>query len=286
METRANFVLLGAVAIAGAALLMIFAAWLVGSEWRGGYNAYDVVFQGPIRGLSEGGEVRFNGIKVGEVRDLRLDEEDASRVIARIQVSAATPVRADSVARLEAVGLTGVTLIQLSSGTSTKALLRPRLGSPLPRIVAVPGTVESLLSEENAGRINELLGNLETISAELAKEDSVVSQSAVAARDLAAAARAITELSLQARQDLAGVSSRTAAMLDSTKLAVDRANVAMAQLESAAETASSETLPEITDAARELRRLSRTLESLSADIESDPVGFVNRSRRPTVEVPP
>ena len=54
METRANFVLLGAVAIIGAALVMIFAAWMIGSDWRGGFNTYDVVFEGPVRGLRGG----------------------------------------------------------------------------------------------------------------------------------------------------------------------------------------------------------------------------------------
>ena len=75
----------------------------------------------PYAACAAGGEVRFNGIKVGEVKTLRFDPQDATRVIARIQVSATTPVRTDSRARLEAVGLTGVTLIQLDAGTPSQA---------------------------------------------------------------------------------------------------------------------------------------------------------------------
>jgi phospholipid/cholesterol/gamma-HCH transport system substrate-binding protein len=229
--------------------------------------------------------VRFNGIKVGEVRDLRIDETDASRVIARVQVSAATPVRTDSVARLEAVGLTGVTLIQLSAGGVDKPLLRPRLGVPPPRIGSVPGTIEGLLSEENARRITGTLANLERISEQLSKDDSVIAESAEAARQLAAAARSVAALSEEARRDLSGLSSRTEEMLVATQGAVRRADAAMAQLEAAAGTASSETLPEITEAARELRRLSRTLEQASSEFERNPASFISRPAQQTIEVP-
>ncbi|MBC7769231.1 MAG: MCE family protein, partial [Phycisphaerales bacterium] len=116
METKANYVFIGAATIAGAVLIMLFAMWITGGELRRGYNEYDVVFDDPVRGLTEGGEVRFNGIKVGEVDALRIDPDNTNRVIARIRVSTDVPVKTDSTAQLEPIGLTGVTLIQLSPG--------------------------------------------------------------------------------------------------------------------------------------------------------------------------
>src|SRR5262245_55935247 len=113
METRANYVLIGASTVISAVLLMLFAMWMANSEVSRGFNEYDVVFSDPVRGLSEGGEVRFNGIKVGEVKSLRIDPDNSNRVIARVRVSADVPVRRDSDATLEPIGLTGVTLIQL-----------------------------------------------------------------------------------------------------------------------------------------------------------------------------
>lgn len=286
METRANFVLLGVAAIVGAAFLMIFSAWLVGSDWRSGYHVYDVVFQGPVRGLSEGGEVRFNGIKVGEVKDLRIDEENASRVIARVQISATTPVRADTTAQLEAIGLTGVNLIQLSAGTPDQPELRPRLGAPPPRIFAVPGTIEGLLTQENAERLASTLRNLERISADLARDDSVVSESAAAARQLTEAARSVTALSEETRGSLRGLTQSAEAILAETQAAVNNADQTIDQLESAAATASNETLPEMTEAAGDLRRLSRALERLAGEIEQNPSSFIAGRQRPTVQVAP
>ena len=57
-------------------------------------------------------------IKVGEVMDLRIDLDNCNRVIARIRVASEVPVKTDTEARLEPIGLTGVTLIQLSPGSA------------------------------------------------------------------------------------------------------------------------------------------------------------------------
>jgi phospholipid/cholesterol/gamma-HCH transport system substrate-binding protein len=286
METRANFVLLGAVAIIGAALLMIFAAWLIGTDWREGASRYDVVFQGPVRGLANGAEVRFNGIKVGEVKTLRLDPENATRVIARIQISATTPVRTDTRARLEAVGLTGVTLIQLDAGTQSQPLLKEALGRPPPRIYAVAGTIEDLLSDRNVRRIIETLENLETITGRLAREDSVVSESAVAARELSAAARAFAQFSEETRASVRRLTPSAEQTLLNAQGATAKADRAIAELERAAGEASGETLPEMTEAAQDLRRLSQALERLAGEIEESPTSFISgRRSHPTIQVP-
>jgi phospholipid/cholesterol/gamma-HCH transport system substrate-binding protein len=286
METRANFVLLGAVTIIGAALVMIFVAWLIGSDWRGGFNHYDVVFQGPVRGLAAGGEVRFNGIKVGEVKTLNIDPEDPTRVIARIRVNAKTPVREDSRARLEAMGLTGVTLIQLDAGSPDKPLLRPRLGQPPPRIYAVPGMIEGLLSEENLERIIATLRNLEKITADLARPDSVVGESARTARDLAAAARSVAKLSEETRGSVRGLTTRADQTLADAQRAVAHADLAVVEFQRAASEASDETLPEVTEAARDLRRLSRAMERLAGEIEENPSSLISgRGPQPTIQVP-
>ncbi len=279
METRANFFLLGAVAIGGAAFIMLFAAWLVGSDWRSGYHVYDIVFQGPVRGLSEGGEVRFNGIKVGEVQTLRVDEEDASKVVARVRVSATTPLRTDSRAQLEAIGLTGVTLIQLSAGTEAGEPLRPRMGQAPPRINAVVGTIEGLLTDENAQRVTETLANLREISAALAEDDSVVREAAVAARDLAEAARAIASLSRTAEAELSGLSRGA----NST---FSEAESAFAQIDSAADVAANESLPQFSRAASELNRTSVAVNDALTRLERSPAAYLSGQSVHVVEVAP
>ena len=116
METRANYVLIGSFVMLAAAALVMFAVWVSRVQFNREFAMYDVVFEGAVNGLSEGGEVRFNGIKVGEVTNLALDRRDPNNVIARIRVDAQTPVREDSKAVLDFMGITGVTFIQIDAG--------------------------------------------------------------------------------------------------------------------------------------------------------------------------
>ncbi len=65
METRANFVLIGAFTLAAVIGAFQFLMWIVGYGTSGGHRHYQVVFNGSVSGLSTGSNVLFNGLKVG-----------------------------------------------------------------------------------------------------------------------------------------------------------------------------------------------------------------------------
>lgn len=314
METKANYVLLGGAAIIGAALIMLFAMWLARAQWGSEYAFYDVVFEGPVRGLANGGEVRFNGIKVGEVERLSIDPENANRVFARVRVNATTPVKADSVGQLEQIGLTGVTLIQISAGTESLPILRqtplgavPQIeGRPDPfnEILAAGGDIATrasetlaaardLLTDENVASFSRTLQNLETITASLAEERAAFRQAGEAAVAFTEASQEVALLAEEARTRLAGLDTSTTAALDQTtetlaslNLAAQDARTAIAQLSAAADTTNAVLLPEVMSASQDVRRLSIALERLATEVEEDPYNFVFDQSRPTVEVAP
>ncbi len=282
METKANYVLIGASTIIGAFLIMLFALWITTGDLRRGFNTYDVVFDDPVRGLTEGGEVRFNGIKVGEVESLRIDPDNTNRVIARVRVSSDVPVKTDTEAQLEPIGLTGVTLIQLSTGSVEAELLRPAFGAPPPRIqgrgsqidiivargeeVALRASeamaaVRDLLTDENIASVTRSLRNIEAVSQRLAAQDSVINSSGEAAREIA-------ELSRQLQTNLAD--------LDETLDSVNQA----------AAVAGGETLPELALAAEEIRRAASSISRVANNLEENPSVLTPRSPRPTVELEP
>lgn len=289
METKANYILLGAATIVGALLIMLFAMWLAGGEYRRGYQEYDIVFDDPVRGLTEGGEVRFNGIKVGEVQTLRIDPDNTNRVIARVRISNDVPVRENSTAQLEPIGLTGVTLIQLSPGSPASELLHGSPFAPAPRIqgrgsqidlivargedIAMRASeamaaVRELLTEENIQRVSRILADLETVSDRLADQRSVITRSGEAAGALADAARSIDRLAIQTQHDLA--------QLDDV----------MTGLRGASATASDETLPELAEAAQEIRRAAASINRVATDLDESPSLLSPRPQRPTVELTP
>lgn len=287
METKANYLAIGVATIAGVALIMLFAMWLTNANFRGGSREYDVEFDEPVRGLAEGGEVRFNGIKVGEVRDLRI--ENTTRVVAHIRVEAGVPVNADSEAQLEPIGLTGVTLIQLSPGSATAGPPRSPAFGQLPRIKGrgsqidilveqsedivmdasrALASIRNLLTDENIARVNRMLANLETVSAQLAGRRSVIARSGEAAGAITGAANDIASLARQAQTDLAELDQ------------------VVEEVRSAAAVASGETLPEIALAAQELRRASEAVTRVANNLEENPSVLTPRSPRPVVELPP
>src|ERR1044071_8194973 len=124
MERHANYALVGIVSMAIFVGLIAFVVWLAGFSFNRQYDNYDIVFIGPVRGLNEGGEVHFNGIKVGEVTKIALDKTNPRNVITRVRVSEDVPIRVDSYGTLEPQGITGLNYIQISAGTPSKPLLK------------------------------------------------------------------------------------------------------------------------------------------------------------------
>ena len=117
METRANFILIGAFTLAAVVAAFLFVMWIVNYGATGTHRRYQVIFNGSVTGLSAGATVRFNGLKVGEVTNLGFVKGNPSQVVADIDVTnASAPINADTKAQLETQGLTGSAIVSLIGG--------------------------------------------------------------------------------------------------------------------------------------------------------------------------
>ena len=96
METRANYALIGLFMLAVTAGAFGFVYWFSRAGEGGDRAIYRVVFDGAVSGLRTGGAVFFNGIKVGEVSDLKLNSQNPRQVLASIAVDKSVPIRADA----------------------------------------------------------------------------------------------------------------------------------------------------------------------------------------------
>ena len=172
METRANFVLIGAFTVGVIAGGFLFVLWLVGVGQVSHRKTYEVVFNGSVSGLARGGLVVFNGLRVGEVLQIDFLPNDPSRVAAVIDVDGRIPIKKDTQARVEQQGLTGGAAIALSGGAPDAPLLVGIDGAP-PVIVAEPSA--------------NLLESVQNISVKadaiLAKADKLVSDNSAAISD-------------------------------------------------------------------------------------------------------
>ncbi len=151
METRANYVLIGIFTLAVIASAFGFVLWFSGGEKPGSQRTYRIVFTGSVSGLLRGATVLFNGVKVGDVRSIDFLPEDPSHVSALIEVDGRVPIRADTKARLESTGLTGVANVALSGGTKTSPPLQPGPGGGPSTIMAERSDLQDLI--ENARKI-------------------------------------------------------------------------------------------------------------------------------------
>jgi phospholipid/cholesterol/gamma-HCH transport system substrate-binding protein len=307
METRANYALLGGVAVGAVVLIMLFAMWLARASFNREFSTYDVVFDGAARGIGAGTEVRFNGIRVGEVRSLSMDPQNENGVVARIRIGASWPVRADSTARLEPIGLTGLNLIQITAGSGTSPLLRRRMGESPPRIDAKGAALDELLessstiaenatealagarvmlNEENAKRVERILVNLEKLSRDLAAERGAAASVATAADEWRAAGRQLTATAREIETLSAETRGRFATLETSATTAFNNINQAAIGVEGAANSASSGALPDLSNAANDMRRLAVTLDRVAGNLErSRTLNAVGEQKR-TVRIAP
>ncbi len=242
METRAHHLLIGSFAILAFLLGLGFVLWLskVGADRE--FSDYDIVFTEAVTGLSKGGLVQYNGIKVGEVSRLSLDPADPRKVIARVRLDGGTPVKTDTVAKLGLLGVTGMAFIQLSGGAPASARLEPTPEQPIPVIRAEESAlaklmasgedivvsvnqallrVGQLLSDDNVRHVSETLSNIDKLVATVAGQrdnlGEAVAQLADASKELKGTLKTLNEM---AHTTNALVRDEARAVLQSTDQAI------------------------------------------------------------------
>jgi phospholipid/cholesterol/gamma-HCH transport system substrate-binding protein len=189
LETRAKFILIGAFTIAGFLGILAFFLMFARIELDRQFDYYDIRFSS-VSGLGNASDVRFSGLPVGQVVDVRLSPDEDGSILVRIEVDGDTPVRTDSIATIEAQGVTGVSFVNIGPGTSSAPLLVGTDAEPIPEIEAGRSTLQSLsedapalvnetleavrqvrdlLGGENEGRLQRILVNVESASEDFAK---------------------------------------------------------------------------------------------------------------------
>lgn len=313
METRAHHILIGTFTILVVAAAMVFALWLAKSSIARQYDYYDIVFTEAVTGLSQGGMVQYNGIKVGDVSQLRLDPRNPSKVLVRIRVNSDTPVKADTRAKLGLTGLTGVAFIQLTGGSPDSPLLKPPGSHKIPRIQADDSALSKLLAggEDLVTKVNDIItrasellssDNVKRISATLDHLDQATGAIASQRKDLRVLVHQLAEASGKLNQTLdqtTRLASTTNQLLDQNgKQLMTDASQAMASLNSAAKQlelllrenrgaieSGANGLAELGPAIRQLRQTLKSLQSISNHLDANPASYLLGGDRPREYTP-
>jgi phospholipid/cholesterol/gamma-HCH transport system substrate-binding protein len=160
METKANYLLNAFLIVLVVAGVVGFVNWFRTNSIFGAPAIYQIVFQTSVGGLRKGAEVQFNGMKVGEVIDVQLDQRNWKQVVATISITSDAPVRRDTRVRVAFGTITGVAWIELRGGS-------PNAGPPLEdsegvaTLTAGPDATEGL-----TGAAHKLIAKLDNMVAD------------------------------------------------------------------------------------------------------------------------
>lgn len=310
METKANHVLIGAFALVVITAAFGFVIWLAKIQIDQERAYYDIYFEESVSGLSVAGDVRYQGIKVGQVTDIQIAPARQGEVRVRIEVDAETPVKTDTVARLEYQGVTGVAFVQLTGGSDEAELLRVASADEIPviqsqesaisalfagapelidRAVILVSRLSELVSEENQQSITNLLNNFETVSDSVAGRSAEIEELIVNANrmsaDLAETSKNLNQLA--ARLDKVAQSTDEVVNEDLKNLLADARSAARSidaagteltllveESRPAVRDFSAGGLQQFSQFITEARTLVATLERLADRVESDPARFL------------
>lgn len=245
METRAHHVLIGLFTVLGATAALLFALWLGKSSADREFNHFVVIFNEAVTGLSAGNAVQYNGIRVGDVTDLRLNPADPREVQVGIRVRADAPVKKNTEARLAMTGITGLSIIQLYGGSPDSPLLASPKNEPA-RIVATPSpltrlmangedfvvsvktlltSTNALLSETNVQKISAMIADLQAATHAVAGQRGEV-------RDMLQGMNAATQEATRALQESRALLQNTNALVNGPgRESIETLNRTMASLE-------------------------------------------------------
>jgi phospholipid/cholesterol/gamma-HCH transport system substrate-binding protein len=299
MESRSNHVLVGAVAIVLFIAAFLFILWIARVD-TSDRQRFDIFFQS-VSGLARGSAVNYSGVPVGTVEEIRLMPETPEFVRVRIEIAEDVPVLQGTVATIEGVGFTGVSLVELEGAIKGA----PPIDEPgpfgVPVIPTKPGAIGQLLDSapqllerinvlvarlnavldpENQDSIKGILNNAEALSGALANRSDEIATTLVDAR------RAVAAVAELAGNVNAIVDEQGRPLAADLRRTLQRAETTLVEIEQTSQAArgglatlNAHTLPEVNQLVADLRDVTRSVGAIAAKLDEDPAGAIVGGRQ-------
>jgi phospholipid/cholesterol/gamma-HCH transport system substrate-binding protein len=299
METRSNYIMVGAVTVALLIGTLLFIVWLAGLSSKS-TKCYDIYFPA-VGGINKGSNVSFSGVPVGQVSKISLLPNRPEFVWVRIDVDQQTPVLEGTTAEIHSISLAGANEIQLNgaergrppitqmgpqgcpvipaSASGLSALLNsaPEL---LARIQRLTERLTELLNDKNQNAISDILENIDATTGVIRKNApemaATLQEARVAAHNAAIAANNIASLSNNANSLVNGQGREAVTNLNqaiiSARQAADNLNAMVGDARPGVQNFSKSTLPEANRLVRDMRELTQSLQQVSDRINRQGIG--------------
>ena len=306
MENKVNYTLVGVFVIGLSAVLVACVLWLAsGGTFQKKYDLYLAMEDESVAGLNLNAPVKYNGVDVGKVQQIRLDPDNPQRVNLLFAIERGTPIREDTLAVLKTQGLTGIAYVELSGGDRDSPPLRatsaheypvirtkPSLAARLENVMttvltkldSTSNNINAMLSAENQAAFKNTLADIASITHTIAARNAALDAGiANAARTFENTARASADLGplidrVGRSADAVGKMGEAVTLTSiSTGKMVDAAGAGVRRF-------SEETQPELERLLGELGALATSLRRLSEQTERNPSGLL-LGRRSVAEGP-
>ena len=140
METKVSYAQVGGFVVILGTLLVAVILWLAsGGAFQKAYDLYLAISEESVAGLNLNAPVKYNGVDVGRVRQIRLDPANPEQVNLLFAIERGTPIRQDTVAVLKTQGLTGIAYVELSGRGRQIVLLQAGLARLAELVVGQAG---------------------------------------------------------------------------------------------------------------------------------------------------
>lgn len=308
MEREANYAAVGAFVLVVALAAALFVYWYSGTRVHRKYDHYEIYFNGSVSGLEQGAAVRYLGVRVGRVVEMRIDPRDAGRVEVIAAIDSTTPISPRTIAELNLQGVTGLLYIDLQQSARAAPPTVPSLQYPviraapsqfdvflaqLPRLSAAAGGVierlNRLLSDQNIDNVSRSLNNLSQASNSLPQAvrslDALLVQLRATTAELAATAKSTRNVMDTAGPQIVSTVRRLQGVADNLSQATDQLDRMIAENRADVRSFTRASLPEIESFVREGRAAARDIRQLSQSLRRNPSQLLYQPAPAGVEIP-
>ncbi|MBV8405180.1 MAG: MCE family protein, partial [Gammaproteobacteria bacterium] len=268
----------------------------------------EIYFNGTVSGLDRGAAVRYLGVGVGRVVDIRIDPRDSSRVEVIVDIDSRTPISAYTAAQLNLQGVTGLLYIDLLEDRANKhpavaGLKYPVIRSEpsrfdvflasLPELVAGANQVvqraNRLLSDQNLSAVASAVGSLNKVTSNLPETmhdlNALIAELRGASAELGASARSAHRLLDEVEPDVHQTAQRMHTIADNLADATDQLDRIIAENRRDIRSFARNGLPEIERFVREGRAAAEDIRALSSSLRENPAQLLYQAPERGVEIP-
>jgi phospholipid/cholesterol/gamma-HCH transport system substrate-binding protein len=203
---------------------------------------------------------------VGEVQSFALEPEDARKVQVLVTVRDDTPVRENSHASIQSMGLTGGSGIQITPGSPDAPLLVATAENPIPVIQADPGSGQGVFEAGSAA--------LNNANVFISKLNALLDQNEKAITTTMSNVEQFTTMLNTKRDDIGQAITDVKQGAESFKSLSSKLEVSLGDNMDGLTRQARESLQEFGNFMREGRRAAGTLNRILEKLEADPRGFL------------